>query len=222
MQTEYANYFDAIGKHPRLLVGQTVPAIGREGMETIRDANDAKDWQEAVKSILGEEVRSRAAAAMDANAGFLTTMHASVALFQENPDLIPGTKEFDTDLASRFTALAEPYELRVEGKLQGYSIPVQPIVAQLRAQLAAERAAKAASPGAAGSESPQAGATASTPAAPASPAAAAAAPTPTAAAAAPAVDPPQAGIPSKAGAGADDSGDFSVLFGTIGLPNIRI
>lgn len=93
--------------------------------------------------------------------------------------------------------LAQPYEHRVDGKLHGYSIPVQPLVTQLRATLAAERAAKAA------------------PAAQTAPAAV------QVVQAAPVVEAPQAGIPSKAGAGADQE-DYSVLFGTIGLPNLRI
>ena len=37
----------------------------------------------------------------------------------------------------------------------------------------------------------------------------------------PAPEPPQAGIPSKAGSGAEKE-DFSTLFGTIGLPNLQI
>ena len=210
VKTEHAQYFAALEKHPRLLVGQQVPAIGREGMETLRDTADAKEWQEAVKSILVEEVRSRASKAMDDNAGFLSTVHSSISLFTENPDLIPNTKEFDQDLANRFATLAAPYELRVEGKLQGYSIPVQPIITQLRAQLAAERANAAASPGSTAAAqtagaSPPAGA-ASTQAAPAGPAA---------------VEPPQAGITSKAGSG-EQGEDFSALFGTLGLPNLRI
>jgi len=201
VRTEHAQYFEALEKHPRLLIGQQVPAIGKDGMETLRDAEDAKDWQDAVKSILVDEVRSRASKAMDEQGDFLTTVHASIELFQNNTDLIPGTKEFDVELANRFATLAEPYELRVDGKLQGYTIPVQPIVAQLRSQIVAERArAAAAAPTAA---SPAAGA--------AAPAAAAQRP----------VDPPQAGIPSKAGAG-EAAEDFSTLFGTIGLPDFRI
>jgi hypothetical protein len=148
---------------------------------------------------------------MDENADFLNTVHASIALFQNNPDLVPGTAEFDQDLANRFAQLAAPYELRVEGKLQGYSIPVQPIIEQLRSHIATERQAKAESSAAVGSSgSPAAaGAAASTPAAPA----AVSAPAP--------VDPPQAGITSKAGSG-EHAEDFSALFGTIGLPNLQI
>lgn len=208
MQTEHQQYFDALEQHPRTLVGMQVPALDREGMETLRDTADAKEWQEAVKSILVEEVRDRATKEMEANAGFLDTIHASIELFSNNADLVPGTKDFDVDLANRFATLATPYELRVEGKLQGYSIPVQPIIDQLRTQLAGERARGTGDP-------PPATAT---PSAAAAPAQAAGAPNPPPA---PAAAPPQAGIESKAGNGTEQE-DFSTLFGTIGLPNLRI
>lgn len=200
MKTEHKQYFEALEKHPRLLAGTQVPAIGREGMETLRDAADAKEWQDAVKSILVQEVRDRAGREMEGSADFLNTVHASIELFQNNADLIPGTKGFDKDLANRFATLATPYELRVDGKLQGYSIPVQPIIDQLRSQIATERSAKAAASPATPASAAKAGA-ASTPAAPA--------------------DPPQAGISSKAGSSSEVE-DFSTLFGTIGLPNLKI
>lgn len=181
-----------------------MPAIGKEGMETLRDADDAREWQDAVKSILVEEVRERANKAMDENSDFMATVHASIKLFQDNTDLVPGTREFDVELANRFATLAQPYELRVDGKLQGYSIPVQPIIDQLRTQIAAERAA-AATPAAGGDS-------ASTNAPAAEPGTGQVPPEP---------DPPQAGIPSKAGANSEAE-DFSTLFGTIGLPDLQI
>jgi hypothetical protein len=188
------------------MVGMEVPSLEGEGMEVLRDTDDAKEWQDAVKSILVEEVQDRATKAMDENAGFLDTLTASIELFTKNTDLIPGTVEFDVDLANRFTAMATPYELRVDGKLQGYSIPVQPIVDQLRTQLAGERAAAGTNPpGQAAATPPPAKAAAGGGTPPATPAAA----------------PPQAGIESKAGSGAEVE-DFSALFGTIGLPNLRI
>lgn len=196
MQTEHQQYFDALEQHPRTLVGMQVPALDREGMETLRDTADAKEWQEAVKSILVEEVRDRATKEMEANAGFLDTIHASIELFSNNADLVPGTKDFDVDLANRFATLATPYELRVEGKLHGYTIPVQPLIEQLRAQLARERAA---APAPAAKPAQAAGGRQRTPA-----------------------DPPQAGIPSKAGSAGGEEEDFSTLFGTLGLPNFRI
>jgi hypothetical protein len=210
VQEEHASYFEALEQHPRLLVGTEVPALDREGMEVLRDANDAREWQEAVKQILVEEVRERAERAMDENDGFLSTIHSSVELFQKNTDLIPGTKEFDIELANRFTEMAEPYELRVEDKLQGYSIPVQPIIESIRKQLVAERAQRQASPPKPAADG------ASAPAA-----AAAANPAPAAAAPPKPTDAPQAGIPSKAG-NSDQKEDFSTLFGTIGLPDLQI
>jgi hypothetical protein len=182
-----------------MLVGQQVPALnGKDGdMETLRDAADAREWQDAVKTLLTEEVRERATKSMEENEGILNTVHASIELFTNNRDLVPGTRQFDRALADRFGAMAKPYELRVEGKLHGYTIPVQPLIDSLRAQLVAERTS---APPAAGS-----------------PAAAA----PARQAAKPA-DAPQAGIGSKAGAASDGAEDFSTLFGTIGLPNLRI
>lgn len=210
MQEEHSAYFEALEQHPRLLVGTEVPALDREGMEVLRDANDAREWQEAVKQILVEEVRERAEKAMDENDGFLSTIHSSVELFQNNTDLIPGTKEFDIELANRFTELAEPYELRVEDKLQGYSIPVQPIIESIRKQLVAQRAQQQVSPPKPAADG-----------APAPAAVAAATPAPAAAVPTKPTDAPQAGIQSKAG-NSDQKEDFSTLFGTIGLPDLQI
>ena len=173
-----------------MLVGTEVPAIGKEGMEVLRDSNDAKEWQEAVRTLLVEEIQSQAKTELEGAADYLETIHASIDLFKNNKDLIPGTKGFNRALADQFAALAKPYEVRVEGKLQGYSIPVQPIIDQLRSQL---KAAPAPAP--------------TTGPAPAKPSQKA--------------DPPQAGIQSKAGSQSDKE-DFSVLFGTIGLPNLQI
>jgi hypothetical protein len=170
---EYGNYFEALEKHPRLLVGAQVPAIGKEGMETLRSTEDAKEWQEAVKSLLVQEIRSTAQAKVEESREFLSTVHASIDLFKNNTDLIPGAKGFNRKLADQFAAMAKPYEVRADGKLQGYSIPVQPIIDNLRAQM------KAAEP----------------PAAPQTPAAAAPAP--------PSAPPPQAGLTSKAGSSSE-------------------
>jgi hypothetical protein len=182
-----------------MLVGKEVPSLnGPEGsMETLRDANDAREWQEAVKALLTEEVRERTTVAVEENKNILETVHASIELFAQNKDMVPGTRQFDRQLADRFAAMAKPYELRVDGKLHGFTIPVQPLIDSLRAQIAAERAKAPAAPAA-----PAAAATGKPPAKPA--------------------DPPQAGIGTKAGSTSDDAEDFSTLFGTLGLPNLRI
>lgn len=197
VRKDYENYFAALEKHPRLLVGTQVPAIGRDGMETLKNTEDAKEWQEAVKSLLVQEIKSKAEVKVEAAKPFIDTIHASIDLFKNNPDLIPGTRGFDRKLADAFATMVKPYEIRDEkdSKLVGYSIPVQPIIDQLRTQ---QKAATAPPPAAA-------------PATPATPAAAPTAP----------AEPPQAGIVSKAG-NSTEKEDFSTLFGTIGLPNLTI
>lgn len=203
VRKEFPAYFDALEMHPRQLVGKEVPVPGGEGMETLKDAADARDWQEATKQVLVQEINGRARRDMDENRGWLNTLQSSVELFKANTDLLPGTKGFDRELAKAVTEMATDYEVREDGKLIGYSINMQPIINQLRAQLASTRAAAAAT-------TPPAGAPA-----------AGAPPTPAGQAAAAAADPPQGGVASKAGSG-DTPEDFSTLFGTLGLPNLKI
>lgn len=197
VRQEYGKYFEALGKHPRMLVGTEVPSMSSDGMEILRDTEDAREWQGAVKEVLTAEIQQRAQNKYSQARDFIETLHASIDIFKNNKDLVPGTKNFDRQLADAFAQMAQPYELRVDGKLHGYSIPVQPIIDKLRGQLHQWRKTQQ---------------TASTP------------PTPQATrgrprAAAPPT--PQATIQSRAGSSAEKE-DFSTLFGTIGLPNLQI
>ena len=204
VRNDYGNYFDALEKHPRMLVGQEVPSLVGEGMEVLRDSADAKEWQEAIKTILSKEIQQRADVRGEELNTTFETLHASVDLFKNNPDLIPGTKQFNRGLADSFTKLVKDYEVRNDaGKLIGYAVPVQPLINSLRSQQKATAA-------------PAASAASAAPAAPAASAASAAPAAPAAA--------PQAGILSNAGSagGGDSSSDFSVLFGTLGLPDMVI
>ena len=205
VREEFGKYFEAIEAAPRTLVGKQVPKIdGAEGeMEVIRDSADARDWQEAAKQALSEEIKDRTSRKMDDVRGVMDTLTRSVEIFQKNTDLIPNTRQFNKALADEAVAMMKPYELRVDGKLLGYTIDVQPLIDSVRARLAA-----------------------SAPPAPAAPAAPAA---PSAqqqrAAAQPrndrqqftAADAPQAGIPSKAGASGEGAETFDTLFGTLGF-----
>ena len=142
LETEYPKYFEALNKHPRLLVGTEVPSLRGEGTETLRDSGDAKEWQEAVRSILQDDLKRRVAARSDESQGFLRTVHSSIELFQNNSDLVPGTKQFDRELADEFIKLAKPYEVRNgDDKLIGFQIPVQPLIDSVRQRLAATRTA---------------------------------------------------------------------------------
>ena len=197
-RAEYENYFQALETHPRLLVGKEVPAIGKDGMETLKDSNDAKEWQEAVRELLIQEIQDGARKLEEGAAPQIQILHASLDLFKNNKDLIPGTKQFNRKLADEFAKVAQPYEVRHEGKLRGYSIPVQPIIDALRGQMqrksdtvdAAGSPVQASKPPGADQHPPTA-------------------------------NPPQAGIPSKAGSSSEKE-DFSTLFGTIGLPHLQI
>ena len=207
VREEFKAYFEAVQKHPRMLVGTDVPSLKGEGMETLRDSQDAKDWQEAVKQELSKEVGDRVSRKVDDQRPLMETLHNSVELFRNNPDLIPNTRQFDRELADKFAELVKPYELRVDGKLQGYTIPVQPFVTQLRQQLTAGRAAAPAAPAAPTVQQQRAQQQQRND---------------VGQFAADEDDAPQAGIPSRAGQSSDSEEDFSTLFGTIGLPTLRI
>jgi len=185
VKQEHGRYFDALEIHPRMLVGKEVPALNGEGMETLKDASDAREWQDAIREILVQEIDTKTQEWVQGASGFMETIHANVDMFTRNPDLIPGTKGFDKRLADEFASMMQPYEVRVRGKLQGYSIPTQPIIEKLRKMAGAGAAPVAAAKSSAAAE------------------------------------PPQAAIRSRAPSG-DGPEDFSTLFGTIGLPQLRI
>lgn len=205
VRTEHAKYFEAISAPPRALVGKEVPSLTGPGMERLRDSADARDWQESAKQMLIAEVASRVEKRKEDARDVFATVHASIDLFRNNADLIPGTKTFDRDLANALATSLKDYELKANGKLIGYSVPVQPIINALRSQLVAQRAAQATQAAA-----PPAAATGS--------AAAAGAAAGTASAAAAGQQPrgadgrwegPQAGLTSKAGQSASPDDDIA-------------
>lgn len=179
--------------HPLELVGKELPSIdGTDENIVLRSAPEVEQWQEAVKVILQRELDATIQQKQAESSEVLDVIHASIQLFQDNPDLVPGSKSYNKELASRFVKLAEPYALKMNGKLTGYSIPVQGLVDQVRAQVKAQAA-------------PAAGG----------------APPAKKAAGAPA-DAPQAGIPSKAGASGADGEDFSPMWKALGISNVPI
>lgn len=196
LQTELPQHFEAINKHPRELVGQKVQSVtDLSKTEVLRDAADAESWQGAMKRLLAQEVASRVGDRQEGMRDQFQTVHASIDLFRNNVDLVPGTKQFDSELANRFVAFAKDYEVRSGGgKLLGWNVPVQPLINQLRTQMAAERAAKPAAPAAPSAQQQRAAEQQRNQvgqfAAPAAPAPG-----------------PQAGIVSKAGTGAGTEDD---------------
>ena len=162
---------------------------------TLRDSKDAAEWQDAVKSLLTEEISSRADTVLDSQQGEIVMVRDSIKLFQDNKDLIPYTKGFDRELADRFAATVKGYEVRGEnGKLRGYAVPVQPLINQLRTTIHAERKASPAST---------------------------TAPVKKAAAKPPARG-PQGAIRSRSASTTDGAEDYSALFGTLGNSGFRL
>jgi len=205
VREQYPKYFETLNKHPRSLVGQKVPAASKEepnqdsaGFVQLRDSQDAKDWQDATKQLMVEEIRANSTRRREANPGTMQSIHQSIELFQNNSDLVPNTKQFDKQLADEFVSIAEPYEVRENGKLQGYSIAVQPLINQLRTKIQETRTA---APAAAGAPGVTPSAPDVTPPAP--------------------EDGPQAGIPSKSGTSGEGQ-NMDTFWGTIGLSGIRL
>lgn len=190
-------FLRALDQHPRMLVGDQVPSLKKQGeTEILRDSNDAKDWQDGLRHMISMQVSQRAAGYAEEAKPLISTIQSSVELFRRNPDIVPGTKEFDPELATRFVNMSKSYEHREGDKMFGYRVDVQPLVANIREQLKAERAARPAQP-----------------------------PTQTARQAQAAsqsrdqgtgrFDAPQAGIPSRAGMSGEDAEDFSAFWGTL-------
>jgi len=197
-------FLDVLKTRPMLLVGEKVPNLKDRSQPEIllRDSTEAKEYQETLAGLLQDEVDDLVAQKIDGVRPMMNVIQESILMFQNNQDLIPGTKQYDPELAKRFTDIAKSYELRVNDKLMGYQVNVQPLINSLRSDLIATRAV-------AGAQQP------------AAPAAAAAAPQPRAQNGQ--FEAPQAGIPSKAGlSGEAGEDDYSTFWSAAGMPNVNI
>lgn len=189
-QEDYPHYIEVLELHPLELVGKELPSIdGSDTPLVFRTATEVEQYQSAVETILSRELQADVVQRRQQSDEILDVVHASIQLFQDNPDLVPGAKSYNKALAAEFVRTAEPYALRMNGKLTGYSIPVQGLVDQARARVkaapatpAAKAPAKKAAPGAK----------------------------------------PQAGIPSKAGAGGGEGEDFGPMWKALGIDSAPI
>ena len=186
-----------------MLVGDQVPSLKKQGeTEILRDSNDAKDWQDGLRHMIAMQVSQRAAGYADEAKPLISTIQSSVELFRRNPDLVPGTKGFDPELATRFVNMTRSYEYREDGKMFGYRVDVQPLVASLRDQLKQERAARPAQPATQTAKQAQAASQSRDQETGR-------------------FDAPQAGIPSMAGMSGEDSEDFSAFWNTLGKSDMN-
>lgn len=199
-------YFTSLEKHPMALVGETVPSIKGDGQNMVlRDTQEARDWQEATKSLIDGEIAAKVRARTDEVRPMMNVIQESILMLQNNSDLIPGTKEYDSELADQFTTLAKAYELRVGDKLYGYQVNVQPLINELRTRLASQRGASGEQANQAAREAQQRRAAEQSRNQQGQ------------------FDAPQAGISSKANVSGDSGDDdFSGFWSGVGMPNVSI
>jgi hypothetical protein len=189
-----------------MLVGVKVPNLQNpDGPdELIRDSDDAREWQEAARGLIDGALNDAVEQKMKAAAPTLSVFQESIMMFRNNPDIMPGSAEFDKELAEEFTAIAGDYVIKANGKKIGYQMNVQPLLNKLR-----ERRAAAAGGNAVVAQQQQAAAAARQ--------AQAAAQARTQQGQFTKPDGPQAAIPTKAGSSGDTEDDYSSFMSAAGL-----
>lgn len=139
-------YLQMMRLTPRELIGKQVPSFNKDGNETLRDRDDAKDWLETLNETLSREVELKVERKMEETRDVTNTLQESIQLFQNNTDMIPNTKNFDPELVSRFYKVAKHYTQTRDGKIIGFAVNVQPLINEIRQDLAKERATKPVAP----------------------------------------------------------------------------
>ena len=182
------------------LVGREVPNLHGEGNTKLLTSDDAARYQRDLVGLVEAEVRDKIKVMRQDSQPMRTVIAESFLMFENNPDLIPGTKDFDPELAALVVEQLKSYELKTPKGVIGYQdVNVQPLINSIRATLAKGRGASGATAAAR-----QAAARA-------------------AAAAQPREEDgkfsaPQGGVLSKANmSGGDDSEDFSAFWSASGV-----
>ncbi|WZB39206.1 hypothetical protein SEA_JORDANFARM_52 [Microbacterium phage JordanFarm] len=138
-------FVEALQLRPMQMVGMEVPSVrrgaGKDEMMKILDSNMAREWQETVNGLIEDEIDDKVKTKTEEARGMTSVIQSSILLGQNNPDLIPGTKGFNPELAARFVKFAKAYEVRTANGVIGYQVDVQPLVNELREAIAAERGA---------------------------------------------------------------------------------
>lgn len=94
-----------------------------------------------MKHVRDSEVAKIVAAKENDVKPMMAVVQESILMFQNNQDLVPGTAEFDKELADRFAEAARPFKVMLGEKAVGYQGDVQPLINRLRSSLVAERTA---------------------------------------------------------------------------------
>lgn len=143
-EENYGHYIENLQRHPMELIGQPLPPLSAEGDDVVfSTAAEVREWQEAVQTVIKRELDQRISTFAEEDSRTIEVVYNSIELFQNNHDLIPNSKGFNKQLADNVAQLLKPYELRMDGKLTGYSIDPQGIIDQARGQLSRQPAAPA-------------------------------------------------------------------------------
>ena len=135
-------FLNALNMYPLELVGQEVPSLNRNAGPNdkmrILDTAMAKEWQETVEKIIQRDIEDNVKQRSEEIRPMMSIIQESVLLFQNNPDITPGSSSFNHELASRFAKMVAPYEVKMNnGRRIGYAVNVQPLLNDLRESMKA-------------------------------------------------------------------------------------
>lgn len=185
-----------VNEYPRRMIGETVPSLKGEGTEVLKDSRDAEDWQNGVKHVIENQVNSQAATLQEESRPLLSTLQDSITMLRSNKDMVPGTKEYNPELAKQVLKMASSYLYKVDGKAIGFRVDIQPLIDSVREQLKSQAPATATA-----RQEQAAGQTR---------------------AADGTFEAPQAGIPSRTGMSGTESEDYTAFWSAVGQPGMQI
>lgn len=139
-------FLDLLEEVPARLVNTQVPDLSKGAAEDakirLNSSAEAAQYQRDLKAIFDREITRRAQQKADDVRPMASVIQESFLLFENNPDMIPGVKGFDPELARRVMSIAETYAVKVGGKLIGFqNVQMQPLINTIRAELSKERGA---------------------------------------------------------------------------------
>jgi hypothetical protein len=136
-------FLDILNDDPYQLATKSVPDIrpgaANDAKVTLRDSSEAKAYQESLAKLVKAEIDDVVKQKTDQIRPLMSVTQESALLLQSNPDLIPDTDKYDPELAALVYEVGKSYELKVNDKVIGFQVPMQPIINKLRGDLEKSR-----------------------------------------------------------------------------------
>lgn len=147
MNEEYANFIRHIQAAPRDLIGKELPINGDPAnMSKIRDEESAVAWQREHQQLLEQTFQELREDYMREHSTERVAVNNALELFSANPDLIPGTTDFNKDLAEGVMKYASKFIVKDEnGRAIGFTVSVNNLISYARQELQ-KRASTSAAP----------------------------------------------------------------------------